>query len=177
MKKAVFLDRDGVVSRAVVINNRPFSIRRASDLQILDEVNEALGIFGKLALIPIIISNQPDVARGLLSQLEHEKIESKIVTLTGISKIYTCTHDEKDNCFCRKPKPGLILKAAEDHDIDITKSYLIGDRWRDMDLAKNVDCRSFFINRNYEEKYPEYFDYETGSILESAKIIEKLEKG
>jgi len=154
MKRAVFLDRDGVVNRSVVISGVPTPPRSCAEISIIDGVVEAIQILKNHNFIPVIVTNQPDVARRVTTQVEVESMNAFIMEATGIDFCYACFHDDADACGCRKPAPGLIFKAAAELDLDIKSSYLVGDRWRDIAAGQAAGCKNFFIDYSYEEKKP-----------------------
>ena len=90
-----------------------------------------------------------------------------------LDNIYTCFHDDSDYCDCRKPKPGAILKASKKYNIDLSQSFMIGDRWKDIEAGKKAGCKTIFINYNYSEKKPNNYDYKVSSLYEASQIIEK----
>jgi len=148
--RAIFLDRDGVLIEAPVESGKPKSINSVKGITIIAGVSEALNIFKQIRLIPIVITNQPEVSRGNLKVEVLQEIHRILKKKLEIEYFYTCLHDDKDQCECRKPKPGLILDAAHKLKIDLSKSYLVGDRWRDIEAGNAAKCSSFFID--YKEK-------------------------
>jgi D-glycero-D-manno-heptose 1,7-bisphosphate phosphatase len=117
------------------------------------------------------VTNQPDVARGTTSREAVEEINKHLALHLVIDEFYSCFHDSDDNCDCRKPKPGSLLAAAKKHSIDLGASYMVGDRWRDIEAGKQAGCKTIFIDYGYTEKQPGSFDYRVGSLLEASKII------
>lgn len=173
MRKAVFLDRDGVLNKAVVKNGKPYPPLDYNQLEIINGVPEALRLLKKKEYLLIVITNQPDVARGKTLRLTVEKINMILGSQLPIDEFRTCYHDDKDCCNCRKPKPGAILSAADKFKIDLSNSYMIGDRWRDVNAGFNAGCRTIFINYGYSEKMPEHYDFIVDNLFEAAKIIVK----
>ena len=171
-KKGVFLDRDGVVNRAILVNGLPKSPRSVGEIEILEGVVEAVKVIKTLKLIPIVITNQPDVARNITSQNQINQINSQIGLVTGIEHFYTCFHDDSDKCNCRKPAPGLIYQAANDLSLDAQKSYLVGDRWRDISAGQAAGCKTFFIDYGYPEKKPEGNFTRVKSLTDVVRILE-----
>jgi D-glycero-D-manno-heptose 1,7-bisphosphate phosphatase len=169
MKRGFFLDRDGVVNKAILLNGNPLSPRNLDELEILKGVPEAISLLKVNDLIPVVISNQPDVARNQLSLSQLKIINQEISKLTGIQHFYVCIHDDIDECDCRKPKIGLLKNAASDLDIDISKSYLVGDRWRDMSAGRQAGTTNYFIDYGYLEKGPEMPYMKVGSLLEAVQ--------
>lgn len=171
LKRGAFLDRDGVINETVLCNgiNRPPN--STDEIIIIDGVTDAIQILKELRIIPIVVTNQPDVARGTATQVDVNAINAKIMDLTGIQHVYTCFHDDLDNCLCRKPKPGLLLKAIEDLDIDLNKSFLVGDRWRDIEAGQILGLDSFFIDNLNNEKIPNAPYTRVQSLFEAVNLI------
>ena len=171
MKKAVFLDRDGVVNKAKVLHGRPFPPHSLEELFILEGVPEAIKLLQSNGFVVVVVTNQPDVARGIVEREKIESINHEISRRTGVSNFYTCFHDDLDDCFCRKPKPGLLVEAARDHSLDLKSSFMIGDRWRDVSAGQSVGCESFFIDYGYLEKSPTLPFRRVLSLLEAVHLI------
>jgi len=171
MNRAVFLDRDGVINRAHVREGKPYPPRSLAELEILPGVSEALRALHGAGFLLIVVTNQPDVARGTTSREAVEEINKHLALHLVIDEFYSCFHDSDDNCDCRKPKPGSLLAAAKKHSIDLGASYMVGDRWRDIEAGKQAGCKTIFIDYGYTEKQPGSFDYRVGSLLEASKII------
>lgn len=151
--KAVFLDRDGVINKPVIINGKPFPPSDIASLEIIEGVEEGLIALRKAGFKLFIVTNQPDVARGKTSKESVDIIHDFLLEKLVIDEIDCCFHDGSDNCECRKPKPGMILRLASKWNIDIASSFLIGDRWRDIKAAKNAGMRSILIDYKYDEDY------------------------
>ena len=155
LKKALFIDRDGVINHSIVYKKKPFAPRLFEELKIISGVEKALIKSRTFGFLNIIISNQPDLSNKLISFEESNKINSFLRKTLCIDNIYICPHNNDDKCICRKPKPGLILKAAKDLKIDIKKSYMIGDRWKDIAAGELAGCvKCFFIDYGYNEPKP-----------------------
>ena len=176
MNRAVFLDRDGVLNKAVVRFGKPYPPLNLSELEIFDCVQEALDLLKKSGFLLIVITNQPDVARGIIAREDVEKINMAIRTQLPIDEIRTCYHDDDDFCNCRKPKPGALLAASEKFGIDLSKSYMIGDRWRDINAGRDAGCRTILIDYGYSERVPEKYNATAADLYEAAKIILKENK-
>jgi D-glycero-D-manno-heptose 1,7-bisphosphate phosphatase len=171
MRLAVFLDRDGVINRAVVRDGKPYPPANLSEMEILPGVSEALASLHKAGFMLIVVTNQPDVARGTTPIAVVEEINSYLASCLPIHEFRTCYHDSSDGCDCRKPLPGLLLAAAEKHDINLPQSYMVGDRWRDIEAGQGAGCRTVFIDYGYAEKQPESFNHRVRSLIETAEII------
>jgi D-glycero-D-manno-heptose 1,7-bisphosphate phosphatase len=171
MRRAVFLDRDGVINRAVVHNGKPFPPDNLAGVEILQGVSGALAALHDAGFMLIVITNQPDVARGKTAMAVVEDINNFIARCLPIDEIRTCYHDSGDGCDCRKPLPGALLAAAKQYWIDLERSYMVGDRWSDMEAGKRAGCKTFFIDYYYNEKQPGSVNYRVGSLEEASKII------
>ena len=171
MKRAVFLDRDGVLIEAVIREGKPFPPLTLSEVKISEGFETVLQKIATAGVVIIGVSNQPDVARGLQTRAEVEKINQYLVDKLPIERILVCYHDEKDACSCRKPKPGLIFEAAALFDIDLANSFMVGDRWKDIEAGNNAGCKTIFINYAYAEKQPEGYDFCIQKPAEIADII------
>jgi D-glycero-D-manno-heptose 1,7-bisphosphate phosphatase len=176
MLAAVFLDRDGVINRSIVRDGKPYPPGSLDELEILPGVEEALSGLKAAGFCLIVVTNQPDVARGTVPRALVDAMNNRLETLLPLEAIITCFHDSADDCDCRKPKPGMLLAAARDWDIDLSISYMIGDRWRDIEAGARAGCTTIFIDYGYDEQQPETWDFRTGSLLEAAEIIlQKME--
>lgn len=169
--KAVFLDRDGTINFALIRNRLPFAPICCEEFSIIPGINEALEIFKTHGFIPIVITNQPDFARGNATLEQLDSLNEILRRDLKIDNIYTCFHDDSENCLCRKPKIGLLLTAAKDLNINLKESILVGDRWKDIQAGQTVDCECFFINNDYNERQPNRPFIEVKSLLEVAYII------
>ena len=168
---AVFLDRDGVINRAFIRGGMPFPPQSVQDLEILPGVSEALVALKARGYSIVVVTNQPDVARGISSKEAIDSIHRRLEDELAIDAIMTCFHDDSDDCVCRKPKPGLLLQAARDLGIDLSASFMVGDRWRDMEAGKRAGCKTFFVDRSYLERQPVAYDFRVGSLIEASTMI------
>jgi D-glycero-D-manno-heptose 1,7-bisphosphate phosphatase len=173
MKTAVFLDRDGTLNKNIWRNGKPTPPYSCDEVELINGTQEAISKLRKLNYIPIIITNQPDISRGKVSLKEVNKINDVICEMLKIDYVYMCTHDDSDGCECRKPKPGMIHKAAVDLELTLNKCILIGDRWRDIHAGQAVGCKSYLIENNYDEPKPN-LPYET--VLSVLHLVKKLEE-
>ena len=171
MRRAVFLDRDGVINRAVVRDGKPYPPATLEELQILPGVTEALNKLHAADYLLVVITNQPDVARGTAKKEEVEAMNQLLSSQLPLDDFRTCYHDSVDGCQCRKPLPGSILDAAKEHGIDLSQSFMVGDRWRDIEAGHLAGCKTFFIDYGYNERQPHRPDYIVSSLVEVEKII------
>ena len=158
-RRAVFLDRDGVINRAVVRNGLPYPPSSVEDFELYDDVTVGCARLKAANFLLVVITNQPDVGRGKQNreavEAMHIKMKSALPLLDCIEICYHAGKRYGEPCDCRKPRPGLILRAAAELKIDLGASYVIGDRWRDIDCARAAGCRAIFIQRGYQESLRE----------------------
>jgi D-glycero-D-manno-heptose 1,7-bisphosphate phosphatase len=176
-RRAVFLDRDGVINRPLVRNGRPHPPRCLSEFEILPGVPEACRLLKELGYLLVVATNQPDVGRGTLSREAVDSIHESMVKELPINHVMTCFHAGAaygEPCGCRKPRPGMLLGAAAEFGIDLGRSYIIGDRWRDIDCGAASGCKTIFVEWDYEETLRQLPDYRVCSLFEAAKLIETL---
>lgn len=171
MKRAVFLDRDGVINKAVVRDGKPYPPANLAAMEVLPGVEAALENLRSAGYLLIVVTNQPDVARGTASKESVEEINSALSAALPIDEFRTCYHDSADHCGCRKPQAGALLSAARLHGIDLAKSFMVGDRWRDVEAGQRAGCKTCFVDYGYAEKQPEHVDFRVTSLSEAAQII------
>ena len=150
----MFLDRDGVLNEAVVREGRPYPPDRIEDLKVYADARSALVRLKNAGFLLLVVTNQPDVARVTQARGIVEAMNAAIAAQLPVEGFFVCWHDDRDDCPCRKPKPGLLLEAAASHQIDLAASFLIGDRWRDIDAGAAAGCRTVLIDRQYRERAP-----------------------
>ena len=173
MRRAVFLDRDGVINRAMVRDGKPYPPANLAEMEILPGVSDAMIALHSKGWLLIVITNQPDVARGTKSLSDVESINQYLQQVLPIDEFRTCYHDSGDGCDCRKPLPGALFAAAKTHGIELSTSFMVGDRWRDIEAGERAGCQTIFIDNGYNEKRPQNFDFSVQSLAEAVKIILK----
>ncbi|MBI5567057.1 MAG: HAD family hydrolase [Chloroflexi bacterium] len=169
--RAVFLDRDGVINRAVVRDGKPYPPSHPAELEILPGVSSALTRLRAAGFWLIVVTNQPDVARGTQTQAEVENLHAVLQAQLPLDEFRVCYHDDADRCDCRKPKPGLLLAAAREHDLDLSASFMIGDRWRDVEAGQRAGCTTLFVDYGYAERAPVEPFIKVTSLLAAADWI------
>jgi D-glycero-D-manno-heptose 1,7-bisphosphate phosphatase len=169
--KAVFLDRDVVLNRAIVCAGKPYPPAGVHELEILPDVPEALALLKSAGFLLLVVTNQPDVARGRQQRAAVENIHATLRKVLPVDDFFVCYHDDTDACDCRKPQPGLLLRAAAKYGLQLSASYLIGDRWRDIEAGRAAGCRTVWIRYAYTEKPPSKPDATFRSCLEAARWI------
>lgn len=152
--RAVFLDRDGVVNQAIVRNGKPFPPQTLAEFALAPGIHGAIRQWKESGFLVIVVTNQPDVARGTQSREVVERMHHRLYTELELDEVLVCWHDDRDGCDCRKPRPGLLRDAAARHRIDLGGSYLVGDRWRDIDAGHAAGCMTVLIDCGYGERGP-----------------------
>jgi D-glycero-D-manno-heptose 1,7-bisphosphate phosphatase len=154
MKRAIFLDRDGIINRVILKNGKPFSPRILEEFVFCDGVKDFLVESRNTGFFNIVFTNQPDIARGLVDSGLVEKMHNLIKQTLPVDDVLMCPHDDNDNCRCRKPKPGMLIDAAGKWGIDLLSSFVIGDQWKDIEAGKKAGCSTIlldcFYNKNVE---------------------------
>jgi D-glycero-D-manno-heptose 1,7-bisphosphate phosphatase len=146
MNRACFLDRDGVISRIIFREGKPCSPRSLGEFEILKNAKPFLLQSRSRGFLNIVITNQPDISRGLMTTIELESMHHRIRHELAVDDIIVCPHDNSDACDCRKPKPGMLLMAAQKWHIDLSKSFVIGDQWKDMEAGQRAGCTTLLID-------------------------------
>lgn len=166
---AVFLDRDGVLNQVVIREGRPYPPDDESGLVIEEGVPEALAALKAAGFALVVVTNQPDVARGKQTRERVEAIHTALLRQLPIDEFRVCYHDDADGCGCRKPAPGLILRAPV---YDIGRSFLVGDRWRDIEAGRRAGCRAaLLVGHGYVERRAEAADAEFSTLADAARWI------
>jgi D-glycero-D-manno-heptose 1,7-bisphosphate phosphatase len=149
--RAVFLDRDGVLNAAIVRDGRPYPPGDAGEVELLSGVEDACARLGAAGFELVVVTNQPDVARGTLTLEAVERINDVLLAALPLDEIVVCPHDDADGCECRKPKPGMLVDAAGRRELDLAESFMVGDRWRDVEAGRRAGCRTVLVDRGYDE--------------------------
>ena len=171
MKRAVFLDRDGVINEVILRNGRPLAPSRVGDLTLRPGVAEAIGRLRRAGFLIVVVTNQPDVGKGLVAREAVEAIHEALRRRLPLDAIKTCYHVDEDRCACRKPKPGLLLEAARERGIDLAQSVMVGDRWRDIEAGRAAGCRTILMRAQYDERPAEAPDAVVDSLDEASAAI------
>jgi len=171
MKRAVFLDRDGVLNRSVVRAGRPYAPTSLDEFELLPGVLEALTNLRTAGFVLVVVTNQPDLATGRIRPEVAEAIHQKLRALLPLDDIKVCGHVDEDDCSCRKPRPGMLLEAARDWSIDLYRSFIVGDRWRDVAAGKAAGCKTIFVDYGYAEELADRPGFVVTSLPEAVKII------
>lgn len=171
--RAVFLDRDGVINRALERDGKPYAPRSLAEFELLPGVREACARLKQAGFLLVVVTNQPDVGRGTLKREVVEEIHGHMLKLLPIDRVEVCFHSgsEPAECDCRKPKPGMLFRAANALGINLCNSWMVGDRWRDIECGRAAGCKTILIDYGYNEQLLNEPDYRAKSLLDASRII------
>lgn len=167
----MFLDRDGVLNRIIRRDGKAASPRVAEELEIEPGAPNALAALKAAGYLLLVVTNQPDVRRGLMTSQALDTIHARLAQALPIDDIAACTHDNADACDCRKPKPGLVHQLALRHDVDLDRSWLVGDQDRDIQCGKSAGCRTILLDRDYNSGPEAGADHLVATLQQTISII------
>jgi D-glycero-D-manno-heptose 1,7-bisphosphate phosphatase len=176
-RAAVFLDRDGVLNRSVEragVASPPSSL---DEFELLPGVREAVDQLKIAGYLLVVVTNQPDIARGTRSAAEVAAMNAVVERELGVDAVLVCPHDDIDDCACRKPRPGLLLEAMMRFDIDRERSFMVGDRWRDVAAGRAAGCRTVQVGSLDEGAFSEVPTVRRVDLAEAASWILSQEAG
>jgi D-glycero-D-manno-heptose 1,7-bisphosphate phosphatase len=174
MKPAVFLDRDGTLNAPIIRDGKPYPPASANEFVLLEGIAENCAKLQTAGFVLIVATNQPDVGRGTQTRESVEAMHVKLLQLIpAIVRVEVCyaPGGESPPSFDRKPAPGMVLRAARDLGLDLSHSWMVGDRWRDIDCGHNAGVRTIFIDWGYNEKLCASPDFTVQSFAEAVGII------
>ena len=177
-RRAVFLDRDGVINRALVRDGKPYPPSSLAEFEILPGVAEACAKLKEAGYLLVVATNQPDVGRGTRSQETVEALHAHMCRLLPLDRVEVCYHPGKSDseCDCRKPKPGMLLRAARELGIDTKSSFMVGDRWRDIDCGHAAGSTTILVDYEYDEPLRQPPDHRVKSLAAAADVILDLSR-
>jgi D-glycero-D-manno-heptose 1,7-bisphosphate phosphatase len=169
----VFLDRDGVLNRALERDGKPYPPKSLAEFEMLPGVPEACRRLKEAGFLLVVATNQPDVGRGDLAREVVEAIHAHLSQVLPIDRVEVCYHPGQgaSDCACRKPRPGMLLSAARALGIELTRSFMVGDRWRDIDCGHAAGCVTLLVDYGYAETLRQPPDFRVRSLAEAADII------
>ncbi len=174
-RPAVFLDRDGTLNVQVIREGRPFPPHTVDEFQLFEGVPAACRALHAAGYVLIVATNQPDVGRGAQSQAiveaMHDKLSRLVPEIARIEVCYAPGGDETPPDPRRKPEPGMLFDAASSLNLDLAHSWMIGDRWRDIDCGRRAGVRTVFIDFGYQEALQAKPDFTVKSFTDAARII------
>jgi D-glycero-D-manno-heptose 1,7-bisphosphate phosphatase len=169
-RPAVFLDRDGVLNEAVLRDGRPHPPTNADEVVLRPAAAATCARLRASGFLLVIVTNQPDIARGTTTREAVDRINDRLVTELGLDAACVCPHDDADACACRKPAPGLILDAAARLDVDLDASLMVGDRWRDIAAGAAAGVSTVWVRSSYREQAPNDPDHVIDGLDELVPI-------
>ncbi len=171
MRRAVFLDRDGTVNRAEIRAGRSYPPATTEEFCLLPGADEAIASLRAGGYVVVVVTNQPDVATGVQTRFTVEAMHDRLRDLTAVDDIRVCYHVDADGCACRKPRPGMLLEAARAWGVDLRESWMVGDRWRDVEAGLAAGCRTVWIRTALDERAATGHHVEVDSLLEASRVI------
>jgi D-glycero-D-manno-heptose 1,7-bisphosphate phosphatase len=172
MKKAIFFDRDGILNKSIIIDSKPYSPRTLKEFKINYFLKKYINFFKKKNFLIIVITNQPDVGSGLVSKNLVVSFNKKLKREFFFNSLYVC-YDTDNKSFFKKPNPGMLFLAKKKHKIDMSKSYFVGDRWKDMEASHRAGVRGLFVDFNYKEKKPVKYFKKFSSLYKTMIYLKK----
>lgn len=151
LRRAVFLDRDGVLSETLIRDNRAYAPLTIHEFRLTEGVGEQVARLRSSGFVCIVFTNQPEVARGTLDLGTLGRMHDLLRTSVGVDDIYVCPHEPSEGCDCHKPKPGMLLAAAKKWSLSLERSFVVGDRWRDIEAGRAAGCYTILLDRPYSK--------------------------
>lgn len=170
-RKGVILDRDGVINSVTVLNGVPQPPRGLRDFQLLPGVESAIKDLRNAGFLVFCLTNQPEIARGTLDRANVDEISAHLVERVGVQEVFVCAHDDADQCHCRKPLPGGVEYLVSKYNLTKTGSFLVGDRWKDIQAGLSAGLKTILIRSDYYESQSINHDHLVSSITEAVEII------
>ena|SRR5438067_1334333 len=175
MNRAVFLDRDGVINRPIIRDGKPYPPASPDEFELLPGVTDACQLLKQRGFYLVVVTNQPDVGRGTQSREAVEQMHQRMCALLPIDRVEVCYDPGKGApSEFRKPAPGMVLRAARALDIDLSQSFMVGDRWRDVDCGHAAGCATIFIDYHYNEALCQQPDFRVSSLTKAARLIVEM---
>ncbi len=176
-RSVVFLDRDGVINRAIVRSGIPHPPATVADLELLPGVPDALARLRAAGFLLVVVTNQPDVSRGRQTREAVERIHEELKSRLPLDEFRVCYHDDTDACRCRKPAPGMLQATAKARGLELSTAFMVGDRWRDIEAGQRAGCSCYFVDHGYAERQPNQPFVRVASLAEAAdRILETLQR-
>jgi D-glycero-D-manno-heptose 1,7-bisphosphate phosphatase len=171
MRAAVFLDRDGVVNRCAIRGGKPYAPRTVAQFRLLPGVKDAIRALRQAGYLIVVVTNQPDIGNHVVDRSVVEAMHDRLKAALNPDAIEVCPHSQDAGCECRKPKPGLLARAALRLDIELERSFMVGDRWSDVVAGHALGCHTILVRRRYREEFPVKPDTIVGSMAAAARKI------
>jgi D-glycero-D-manno-heptose 1,7-bisphosphate phosphatase len=151
----------------------PTPPRSVTEFRLLPGVAEACADLKQAGFALVVVTNQPDIARGTQTWAEVDRIHTRLRRLVSVDEVCVCPHDDADACSCRKPQPGMLLAAAERLGLNLARSACVGDRWRDVEAARRAGVKAIYVDCNYDERAPVGADVAVANLPEAAVWIRR----
>ena len=171
LRRAVFLDRDGVLNRAFVRDGKPYPPARLEEFELLPGVVEGCRLLKDAGFLLMVATNQPDVGRGTQTRETVDAMHRKLLGMLPLDGVKVCCDASDEPSEFLKPAPGMLLSAARELGIDLAQSFMVGDRWRDVDCGRAAGCTTIFIDHGYRESLRDQPHFTVGNLLQAAKLI------
>jgi D-glycero-D-manno-heptose 1,7-bisphosphate phosphatase len=172
MKRAIFLDRDGIINEVVFRgenNIKPIAPWGIEEFKLIQNIKSPLIKLRKMEFHLFIVTNQPDISKGILKRSTVKKMNDIILNELPIDEIMVCPHIDSDDCKCRKPKPGMIKTLAQKWGINLNDSFLIGDNWKDIESGKLAGCSTILVDKFYNKSVQA--EYRVKNLIMSTDVI------
>ena len=167
----MFLDRDGVLNEAIVRDGMPYSPETLSELVIVPDAKSSLTKLRDSGFRLIVVTNQPDIARGKMTRQAVDAMNAHLMRELPLDDVEVCPHDNADACDCRNPQPGMLLRAAQRYGVELGRSFMVGDRWRDIEAGRRAGCSTILIGDGYSEGIKSKPDVTVATLAEAAHWI------
>lgn len=174
-ERAVFLDRDGVLVIPEFRDGRSFAPKRLADFRLYPEARRCVSQLREAGYRIIVVTNQPDVGAGLVDRAIVESMHERLMRELPIDGLEVCYHTRQDNCDCRKPKPGMLVRAARRYGLDCADSVMVGDRASDIEAGRAAGCMTVFIDLGYRDEQPDRPDHVASSLANATRVILNLQ--
>jgi len=171
LRPAIFLDRDGVLNGIVWREGKAASPRSVAELAIEPEAAATLAALKAAGFLLLVVTNQPDVRRGLMSDATLDAIHARLAQALPVDDIFACRHDNADLCACRKPRPGMVLDLAARHGVDLTCSWLVGDQDRDIQCGQAAGVRTVLLARPYNSGTESGADHVIDTLSQAVSLM------
>jgi D-glycero-D-manno-heptose 1,7-bisphosphate phosphatase len=168
MNKAIFLDRDGVINHTVFRMGKPRAPYTFEEFSFIDGVSASIKAFKEAGYLIIVVTNQPDVSRGWVSRAQVDLINDHVKSCLPVDEIMACFHVDQDDCQCRKPRPGMLIEASKKWGIDLSQSFMVGDRMSDVEAGLKANCKTVLITDTLFSESETRPYYKCASLLEAS---------
>lgn len=175
--RIAFLDRDGTLVETDIRRGMPVPRHHSDRAILLPGVSEGCRRLRAAGFLLVLVTNQPDIARGLVTRAQVAAVNQQLQSLLGLDLVMVCEHDDHHTCRCRKPKPGLLFQAAQAFDVPLSAdSVLIGDRWRDVGAGQAAGVRTILVGSGYEGEPETEPDFSVQSFSEAVNVIVSMRR-